>query len=112
MQRILILGGTAEARQLAQKLADRDDVAVTLSLAGRTATPAPQGVPVRVGGFGGSKGLAQYLASERVNVLIDATHPYAASMSDHAARAVELIDVRLMALRRRAVGGATGRSLD
>lgn len=100
MQRILILGGTAEARQLAQKLAGRDDVAVTLSLAGRTATPAPQGVPVRVGGFGGSKGLAQYLASERINVLIDATHPYAASMSDHAARAAELIDVRLMALRR------------
>jgi precorrin-6A/cobalt-precorrin-6A reductase len=100
MQRILILGGTAEARQLAQKLSGRDDLAVTLSLAGRTATPAPQGVPVRVGGFGGSKGLAQYLAAERINVLIDATHPYAASMSDHAARAAELIDVRLMALRR------------
>jgi precorrin-6x reductase len=42
MQRILILGGTTEARQLAQKLAGRDDVAVTLSLAGRTAQPAPQ----------------------------------------------------------------------
>src|SRR5262249_28723898 len=69
MQRILILGGTAEARQLAQKLAGRDNFAVTLSLAGRTATPAPQGVPVRVGGFGGSKGLAQYLAAQRINVL-------------------------------------------
>jgi precorrin-6A/cobalt-precorrin-6A reductase len=100
MQRILILGGTAEARQLAQRLAGRDDFAVTLSLAGRTATPAPQGVPVRVGGFGGSKGLAQYLAAERINVLIDATHPYAAVMSDSAARAVQLIDVRLMSLRR------------
>jgi len=100
MHRILILGGTAEARQLAHKLAGRDDVAVTLSLAGRTASPAPQGVPVRVGGFGGSKGLAKYLASERINVLIDATHPYASTMSDSAARAVELIDVRLLALRR------------
>ncbi len=108
MQRILILGGTAEARQLAQKLAGRDDVAVTLSLAGRTATPAPQGVPVRVGGFGGSKGLAQYLAAERINVLIDATHPYAAVMSDSAARAAELIDVRLLALRRPAWVAAAG----
>jgi precorrin-6A/cobalt-precorrin-6A reductase len=100
MQRVLILGGTAEARQLAQELAGRGDLAVTLSLAGRTATPAPQGVPVRVGGFGGSKGLAQYLAAERINVLIDATHPYAATMSEGAARAAELIDVRLLALRR------------
>jgi precorrin-6A/cobalt-precorrin-6A reductase len=100
MRRILILGGTAEARQLAQKLVGRGDLAVTLSLAGRTATPAPQGVPVRIGGFGGSKGLAQYLAAERINVLIDATHPYAAVMSDSAARAVELIDVQLLALRR------------
>ena len=73
---------------------------MTLSLAGRTAAPAPQGVPVRVGGFGGSKGLAKYLAAERINVLIDATHPYAATMSDSAARAVQLIDVRLLALRR------------
>jgi precorrin-6A/cobalt-precorrin-6A reductase len=100
MQRILILGGTAEARELAQKLAGREEFAVTLSLAGRTANPAPQGVPVRNGGFGGSKGLAKYLAAERINVLIDATHPYAAAMSDSAARAVQLIDVRLLALRR------------
>ena len=83
-------------------------LAVTLSLAGRTATPAPQGVPVRVGGFGGSKGLAQYLAAERINVLIDATHPYAAVMSDSAARAAELIDVRLLALRRPAWAAVAG----
>jgi precorrin-6A/cobalt-precorrin-6A reductase len=100
MQRVLILGGTAEARQLAQQLAGRGDLTVTLSLAGRTASPAPQGVPVRVGGFGGSKGLAKYLAAERINILIDATHPYAATMSEGAARAAELIDVRLLALRR------------
>jgi precorrin-6A/cobalt-precorrin-6A reductase len=100
MQRILILGGTAEARQLAEQLAGRSDFSVTLSLAGRTASPAPQGVPVRVGGFGGNKGLAHYLASERINVLIDATHPYAAVMSDSAARAAQIIDVRLLALRR------------
>jgi precorrin-6A/cobalt-precorrin-6A reductase len=108
MQRILILGGTAEARELAQQLAGRDKFTVTLSLAGRTANPAPQGVPVRVGGFGGSKGLAQYLAAERINVLIDATHPYAAAMSDSAARAAQLIDVRLLALRRPAWAAGKG----
>jgi precorrin-6A/cobalt-precorrin-6A reductase len=61
MRQILILGGTAEARQLAGMLAKRADLKVTLSLAGRTATPAAQPVPVRVGGFGGPKGLADYL---------------------------------------------------
>ena len=58
MKRILILGGTTEARQLAGKLAARADV--TLSLAGRTESPVQQGVPVRVGGFGGADGLATY----------------------------------------------------
>ncbi|MCJ9725331.1 precorrin-6A/cobalt-precorrin-6A reductase, partial [Agrobacterium sp. BETTINA12B] len=53
--RILILGGTTEARRLAQALASRADLDVTLSLAGRTADPAPQPVPVRTGGFGGAE---------------------------------------------------------
>src|SRR5262249_49168414 len=75
-RRILILGGTGEARQLAGRLAARADFAVTLSLAGRTASPAAQGVPVRIGGFGGAQGLADYLKSERIDALIDATHPY------------------------------------
>jgi len=56
--RILILGGTTEARQLAQRLAGRTGLAVLLSLAGRTAAPAQQPVPVRIGGFGGAEGLA------------------------------------------------------
>src|SRR5215472_2298963 len=59
--RILILGGTIEARLLAEALAGRPGVAVTLSLAGRTARPMPQPVPVRVGGFGGAEGFADYL---------------------------------------------------
>jgi precorrin-6A/cobalt-precorrin-6A reductase len=100
MRRILILGGTGEARQLAGRLAARADLAVTLSLAGRTASPAPQIVPVRIGGFGGAQGLADYLAAERIDVLIDATHPYAAMMSANAARAAKLSKTRLLALRR------------
>lgn len=100
MRRILILGGTAEARQLAGRLAGRDDLSVTLSLAGRTASPAPQPVPVRIGGFGGAEGLAEYLSDECIDVLIDATHPYAATISANAAKAVAESGAKLLALRR------------
>jgi precorrin-6A/cobalt-precorrin-6A reductase len=100
MRRILILGGTGEARQLAARLAERADLAVTLSLAGRTASPAAQAVPVRIGGFGGAQGLADLLAAERIDALIDATHPYAATMAANAARAAKLRATPLLALRR------------
>jgi precorrin-6A/cobalt-precorrin-6A reductase len=100
MKRILILGGTTEARRLAERLAPRADLAVTLSLAGRTASPAPQPVPVRVGGFGGAAGLAAWLGSESIDLLIDATHPYAAQISANAAEAATLAQVPLLALRR------------
>jgi len=73
---------------------------VTLSLAGRTAEPVPQPVPVRSGGFGGAEGLAAHLAAERIDVLVDATHPYAAAISANAARAAALAKVPLLALRR------------
>jgi precorrin-6A/cobalt-precorrin-6A reductase len=100
MRRILILGGTAEARRLAARLAPRTDLAVTLSLAGRTAAPAAQPVPVRTGGFGGAEGLADYLAVARIDALIDATHPYAATISENAVRAAELAKVPHLALLR------------
>jgi precorrin-6A/cobalt-precorrin-6A reductase len=100
--RILILGGTTEARRLAERLSPRTDLAVTLSLAGRTSNPIPHPVPLRIGGFGGPQGLAEYLATERVDRLIDATHPYAAVMSVNAAHAAKLSGVPLLALRRTA----------
>jgi precorrin-6A/cobalt-precorrin-6A reductase len=100
MRSILILGGTTEARALARELAARAHHSVTLSLAGRTKEPAPQGVPVRVGGFGGTAGLADYLKSASIDVLIDATHPYAAQISKNAARAAEQTNIPLLALRR------------
>ncbi|RWM05220.1 MAG: cobalt-precorrin-6A reductase [Mesorhizobium sp.] len=98
--RILILGGTTEARQLAGKLARRADFSITLSLAGRTESPVAQGVPVRVGGFGGAAGLAAYLRHEKVDLLIDATHPYAARISANAAEAATKSGVPILALRR------------
>ncbi|MER8722875.1 cobalt-precorrin-6A reductase [Mesorhizobium sp. M1027] len=98
--RILILGGTTEARQLAGKLAARADISVMLSLAGRTENPAAQGVPVRVGGFGGAGGLAFYLHQNKIDLLIDATHPYAAQISANAAEAARMTGVAIVALRR------------
>ena len=69
---------------LGQELAIRNDMAVSLSFAGRTASPLAQAVPVRTGGFGGTAGLIHYLRAHQIHALIDATHPYAATMSAHA----------------------------
>jgi precorrin-6A/cobalt-precorrin-6A reductase len=108
MSRVLILGGTMQARELAERLAKRTDLEVIVSLAGRTRSPAPQPVTVRTGGFGGVAGLAEYLVKERVDALVDATHPYANNISANAAAAARQAGVALLALRRppwRAVAG-------
>jgi precorrin-6A/cobalt-precorrin-6A reductase len=98
--KVLILGGTIEARAIAAALGPRAGIAVTVSLAGRTADPLPQAAPTRRGGFGGAAGLARYLGDEGIDVLIDATHPYAAAISANAARATASAGVKLIALRR------------
>lgn len=79
-----------------------------LSLAGRTGNPVAQPVPVRVGGFGGAMGLADYLATEQVDIAVDATHPYAAQISANAAQAARLSGVPLVALRRPAWEAVAG----
>jgi precorrin-6A/cobalt-precorrin-6A reductase len=106
--RILILGGTTEARRLAEKLAVRADIDTTLSLAGRTAAPLPQPVPFRTGGFGGSEGLARYLKEQSIGLLVDATHPFAERISANAAAAAKLANVAAIALRRPAWQAAAG----
>ncbi|MFN7103411.1 MAG: cobalt-precorrin-6A reductase [Pseudorhizobium sp.] len=97
---ILILGGTAEARKLAERLSGDPRYRLELSLAGRTLVPAEHAVPLRVGGFGGAEGLAEYLRVNGIAMLIDATHPYAAQISANAAAAARLSGVPLLALRR------------
>ncbi|WP_329128767.1 cobalt-precorrin-6A reductase [Streptomyces sp. NBC_01476] len=100
MRRVLVLGGTAEARTLAAALAADPAWRVTSSLAGRTAEPRlPEG-EVRSGGFGGAAGLAAWLRAERVDAIVDATHPFAAGISRHAAEASGTAGVPLLALRR------------
>jgi precorrin-6A/cobalt-precorrin-6A reductase len=98
--RILILGGTTEARQLATGLSLRPDCDSLLSLAGRTAEPMAQPVPTRSGGFGGSDGLAEFLKAENFDLLIDATHPFAARISHSAAIAAASTKIPFFALRR------------
>jgi precorrin-6A/cobalt-precorrin-6A reductase len=98
--RVLILGGTTDARQLAERLAGRVEFTVTLSLAGRTANPIGHPVPVRSGGFGGVEGLVNYLKEQEISLLVDATHPYAARISANAAQAAEQAGVKIFALRR------------
>ena len=100
LTRVLILGGTTEARGLAERLAGRAGLDITLSLAGRTTAPVALPVPVRSGGFGGAEGLADYLSRERVGILIDATHPYAGGISANAAAAARRTGVAFLALRR------------
>lgn len=87
MTRLLILGGTADAARLARALAHFPHIKVISSLAGRT-----EGVPdlpglVRVGGFGGAEGLAEFLRTAAIDRVVDATHPFAARISAHAAQA-------------------------
>ncbi|KMS76434.1 cobalt-precorrin-6X reductase [Streptomyces viridochromogenes] len=99
---LLILGGTTEARRLAELLA-ADHVPglrVTNSLAGRVAAPRLPPGEVRVGGFGGADGLAAWLREHEVDALIDATHPFAGRISFNAARAAATAHVPLLALRR------------
>ncbi len=88
-RRVLILGGTGEAAGFARRLEHRAEFDVITSLAGRTRRPAMMPGRVRTGGFGGAEGLSAYLEDEGVRAVVDATHPCAATISRHAARACE-----------------------
>jgi precorrin-6A/cobalt-precorrin-6A reductase len=97
---VLILGGTTEARRLAELLHGTPGLTLTSSLAGRVASPRLPPGEVRIGGFGGAEGMTAWLREHRVDVLIDATHPFAGTISFHAARAAATAHVPLLALRR------------
>lgn len=103
-----MLGGTTEGRALAAALTaaltaaptGTSGVRVVSSLAGRVGDPALPAGEVRVGGFGGAAGLARWLRDERVDVVVDATHPFAATMTANAASACAGAGVELVVLRR------------
>ena len=97
--RILILGGTAEARELAAVLHGQGRHVIT-SLAGRVARPRLPVGEVRIGGFGGSDALAVWLREHAIATVVDATHPFAQRISASAARAAEQAGVPLVRLER------------
>ncbi len=93
MAKVLILGGTAEAGELAARLAGDDRLDTVTSLAGLTRMPAPVAGQVRRGGFGGPGGLAATLADGDYDALIDATHPFAEQIAANAAEAASIAGV-------------------
>src|SRR6185312_6509926 len=99
--RVLILGGTGEARELAGRLVALGDD-VTTSLAGRTSSPALPAGQLRVGKFGGVPGLVAYLKAQRIERLVDATHPYAGLISINAVAAAGRTGIPLLRLMRSA----------
>ena len=103
--RVLVLGGTSEGSALAAMLHQTGLVqagrfAVTLSLAGATRTPMLPAVPHRIGGFGGAEGLAAWLRAQRIETLVDASHPFAARMRAHAAVAAAQTGTILLRIAR------------
>ncbi len=98
--RVLILGGTADTLELAQRLGKRSDVVMISSLAGRVSQPRLPAGEVRVGGFGGVAGLIAYLETEAIAAVVDATHPYAAQISRNAELACEALGLPMLALAR------------
>jgi precorrin-6A/cobalt-precorrin-6A reductase len=99
MSRILILGGTAEARELATELHAQGHHVIT-SLAGRVARPRLPVGEVRIGGFGGPEALAAWLHEHEIAAVVDATHPFAERISASAVRAAEQAIVPLVRLER------------
>ena len=107
--RVLLLGGTTEASQMARVFVDAGTDAV-YSYAGRTKSPVSQPLPTRVGGFGGVTGLVQYLSDAKITHVVDATHPFAAGMSTNAFDACRNKDVPLIRLERAPWVAQTGDS--
>ena len=105
--RVLLLGGTSEASQMAKTLATTA-IDCVFSYAGRTNAPVPQPLPTRIGGFGGVAGLASYLRREAITHVIDATHPFAAGMSQNAFAACAETETPLIRLERPAWQAQSG----
>ncbi|MFS2159942.1 cobalt-precorrin-6A reductase [Pseudomonas sp. Pseusp122] len=96
MNRILLLGGVTEALVIARTLGPQH----IYSLAGVGRVPTDLTCEVRVGGYGGAEGLAAFIREQGIDLLLDATHPYAAQISQNAALAAQLSGVPCWALRR------------
>jgi precorrin-6A/cobalt-precorrin-6A reductase len=98
---ILLLAGTYEARQLARQIPERfPGIRVTASFAGVVTDLPDLGITTRIGGFGGADGLATFVKTENVTIILDATHPFAVQMSRNAADVANLLGCSLIRLER------------
>ncbi|MFI9532249.1 cobalt-precorrin-6A reductase [Nocardia fusca] len=98
--RILLLGGTGEARELARLLTGEREHEIVSSLAGRVSEPIRPAGEVRIGGFGGADGLREWLADNRMDLVVDATHPFAEMITANAARATARLGLPMIRLSR------------
>ncbi len=102
MKKLLILGGTGDGQQLAVATQQISGLTVISSLAGRTQQPVLPTGQVRTGGFGGEQGLIDYLRDHQIDLVIDATHPFARQISENAAAAVAVLDLPFLIFERSA----------
>jgi precorrin-6A/cobalt-precorrin-6A reductase len=109
---VLILGGTGDGSDLAARAAAIPGIKVTTSLAGRTRQSTLPAANTRIGGFGGVPGLVDFLQAEQIDILIDATHPFAAQMSMHAAAAAATVPIPHLILVRPAWQKVTSQPAD
>lgn len=107
-KQILILGGSSEAFALDEALYQSNAYNITTSLAGRTSLPRKPKGAYRTGGFGGAEGLAHYLQSEKFDAIIDATHPFAARITENARIAAEISACPLLHIWRQPWQKSTG----
>ncbi len=108
LRNLLLLGGTGEALRLARELHGHGRLRCISSLAGRTEVPEPPPGELRIGGFGGIDGLTDYLSTEKIDLVLDATHPFAAQMARHAHDACRLLGIPRAKLVRPAWVAAPG----
>jgi len=108
LRNLLLLGGTGEALRLARELHGHGRLRCISSLAGRTESPEKPPGDLRVGGFGGIEGLTDYLSAEKIDLVLDATHPFAAQMARHAHDACRLLGIPRAKLVRPAWVAAPG----
>jgi len=85
--KLLLLGGTADGRCLAEVL-HQHNINITYSIAGLVRMPQVA-CHVVSGGFSALGGLEHFIVEEKINAIVDATHPYAQNISIKAASAAK-----------------------
>lgn len=100
MPKVLLLGGTGESRALAERLTGEPGFTLVSSLAGRVRDPLLPTGEVRIGGFGGSAGLAEWMHAHRIDVVVDATHPFADRITANAVLAARARKTPILMVRR------------